>query len=365
VNEMKGIMIELLGVARREEQDLYGSLGDAERTANGTFERWSAKDTLAHIATWKRLHAEKLATVARGETPPIWTEDAVIEHVNAENYATFQTCSWDEMARAAEQSYQAHVAAVARLSERELVDPQTFPLTNGHALWPETLGNGCWHPFTHLTALAEQRGNTARQARLNAAHLHARERIIATMQQSGTPRSEMATELYNLACLYALSGKPTQAVALLSEVTQMRPDFALHAKHDADFATLAADPSFQALVARTHDAALIGAQAARDGQVQGTALLVDVRDTDEYAAGHVAGARNIPLDQLADRLGELPRGEMIVTYCNMFQRGMSRGERAASLLAQSDFDARALDGGYPGWKSASLPVEEPARAPQG
>ncbi len=44
----------------------------------------------------------------------------------------------------------------------------------------------------------------------------------------------------------------------------------------------------------------------------------------------------------------------------MFHRGMSRGERAASLLTQSGFDARALDGGYPGWKQAGLPVEEAA-----
>ncbi len=46
----------------------------------------------------------------------------------------------------------------------------------------------------------------------------------------------------------------------------------------------------------------------------------------------------------------------------MFHRGTSRGERAASLLAQNGLDARALDGGYPGWKAAGLPVEEPERA---
>ncbi len=312
MNEMKVMVIELIGLARQEELGLFGSLSDAERATNGTPERWSAKDTLAHIASWKRLHAEKLATVARGETPPTWTDDAVIEHVNAENYATFQTCSWEEVAHDAEQGYQSLVAAVERLTERELTGPQAFPLMKGHALWPETLGNGCWHPFTHMTALDEQRGDSAQQARLNAAHLRARERMIAALERAGTPPKAMATDLYNLACLYALNGDATRAMQRLGEAVQLQADLALHAKHDGDFASLAADPSFQALVAGARDAELVGVQAARAGQVQGTALIVDVRDPEEYAAGHVAGARNIPLDQLAERIGGLPRDEMVV-----------------------------------------------------
>jgi phage shock protein E len=361
MNEMKSMVIELLGLERQEEQDLFGSLSDAERAANGMPERWSAKDTLAHSAAWKRLHAEKLATVARGEAPPTWTDDAVIEHINAETYTTFQTCSWEQVEHDASDAYAALVAAVERLSERELTDPQAFPLTQGHALWPETLGNGCWHPFTHLTALAEQRGETARVTRLNETHLRAHERMIAAMGRAGTPRKAMATELYNLACLYALSGRPTQAVALLSDVIQLRPDLALHAKHDGDFAALAGDPSFQALLATAKDAELIAPRATHEGQASGSVLIVDVRDPNEYAAGHVAGARNLPLDQLGDRLGELSRDQIVVTYCNMFHRGTSRCERAASLLSERGFDARALDGGYPGWKAAGLPVEEPAR----
>jgi rhodanese-related sulfurtransferase len=42
--------------------------------------------------------------------------------------------------------------------------------------------------------------------------------------------------------------------------------------------------------------------------------IVDVRDADEYAAGHLPGARHIPGDQLRERLGELPRGRPVVTY---------------------------------------------------
>jgi rhodanese-related sulfurtransferase len=355
---IKSTVLHLLALAHREEHGLFGSLSDAERAAIGTPECWSAKDTLAHIATWKRMHAEKLATVAGGESPPTWTDDAVIDHVNAESFATSQTCSWGEIVRDAEQAYGALVAAVGRFGERELTDPHAFPRMRGHPVWPETLGNGCWHPFSHMTALAEQSDDTARLARIQAAHLDARERMVAAMERSGTPRTTMTTDLYNLACLYTLNGKPAQAVALLSEAIQARPDLALHARHDADFASLAEHPDFQRLIATARDAVLIAPQAASEGNARGTVLIVDVRDPDEFAAGHVAGAHNVPLDELERLMGELPRDRTVVTYCNMAHRGASRGERAASLLASRGFDAQALDGGYPGWKAAGLPVEE-------
>jgi rhodanese-related sulfurtransferase len=89
----------------------------------------------------------------------------------------------------------------------------------------------------------------------------------------------------------------------------------------------------------------------------GGPTIVDVRSEDEYLAGHVAGARHIPIDQLADRLGEIPADHPVVTYCMMRHRGDSRGERAAALLREQGYDARALDGGLPAWEAAGLPVE--------
>lgn len=85
-------------------------------------------------------------------------------------------------------------------------------------------------------------------------------------------------------------------------------------------------------------------------------LIVDVRGASEYAAGHARGAVNIPLDALADRLGELPKDTPIVTYCNMNHPGHSRGERAAAVLGERGYAASALAGGFPAWQAAGLPV---------
>ena len=81
-------------------------------------------------------------------------------------------------------------------------------------------------------------------------------------------------------------------------------------------------------------------------------LVIDVRGPKEYAAGHLPGARNLPLsrlNKLVARDGALPKGRPIVTYCNMHHPGQSRGERAAALLAEHGYAASALAGGYSAW----------------
>lgn len=86
--------------------------------------------------------------------------------------------------------------------------------------------------------------------------------------------------------------------------------------------------------------------------------VVDVRSAEEFAAGHVPGALHIPLDELPGRLSELPHDRPVVTYCNMFHPGASRGERAAEQLSRLGFDAAVLEGGFPAWRDNAAPTEE-------
>jgi NADPH-dependent 2,4-dienoyl-CoA reductase/sulfur reductase-like enzyme/rhodanese-related sulfurtransferase len=71
-------------------------------------------------------------------------------------------------------------------------------------------------------------------------------------------------------------------------------------------------------------------------------FILDVRSPSEFSAGHIPGATNIPIEELRDRLGELPRSRPIAAYC---QVGM-RGYLATRLLAQRGFPVRNLSGGY-------------------
>lgn len=80
----------------------------------------------------------------------------------------------------------------------------------------------------------------------------------------------------------------------------------------------------------------------------GGTVVLDVRPAREFEAGHIAGARSIPIGELAARLRELPKGKTIVAYC----RGpyCVFADEAAAILAAKGFRAYRLAGGYPDWK---------------
>jgi len=88
---------------------------------------------------------------------------------------------------------------------------------------------------------------------------------------------------------------------------------------------------------------------------RGEVLVVDVRPPAEYAAGHIAGARSMPIKQLAASIKELPDGLEIVAYC----RGpyCVFADDAVRLLRRRGRNARRLQDGYPEWHRARLPVE--------
>ena len=76
-------------------------------------------------------------------------------------------------------------------------------------------------------------------------------------------------------------------------------------------------------------------------------FIVDVRSPEEFAAGHVDGAVNIPLDALAARAPELPRDALVVTVC---AKGGGRSVQAADQLRARGFtSARSLCGGTEAW----------------
>jgi rhodanese-related sulfurtransferase len=87
-------------------------------------------------------------------------------------------------------------------------------------------------------------------------------------------------------------------------------------------------------------------------------LVLDVRPAEEYAAGHLAGARNIPPDELERRLAELPSDREIVAYC----RGpyCLFSVEAVALLRRRGWRARRLTGGLPDWREQGHPVSTSA-----
>ena len=98
----------------------------------------------------------------------------------------------------------------------------------------------------------------------------------------------------------------------------------------------------------------IGRDALQERLARGEVVVLDVRPAAEYAAGHIAGARSLPIAELRRRLRELPADRAIVAYC----RGpyCVYADDAVRHLREHGYRAARLEDGFPEWRNAGLPV---------
>ncbi len=87
----------------------------------------------------------------------------------------------------------------------------------------------------------------------------------------------------------------------------------------------------------------------------GGVTLLDVRPPEEYDAGHLEGAINIPLREIEERFKELKPGQKVVAYCRGYFCLLA--DDAVTRLRRNGIDARRMEGGFPQWKIAGLPIE--------
>jgi rhodanese-related sulfurtransferase len=91
------------------------------------------------------------------------------------------------------------------------------------------------------------------------------------------------------------------------------------------------------------------AELARSGDAQ----LVDVRTAEEHEAGHVPGARHLPLERLSEQASSLDRDRPVVFFC----RSGDRSAMAAEAFRGAGYDATSMEGGLEAWAAAGLPLE--------
>ncbi len=126
-------------------------------------------------------------------------------------------------------------------------------------------------------------------------------------------------------------------------------------------APAAAQPAAQpaASEAKTIDVASL----PRDVDVQTTAalreqpdvMILDVREQDEWDAGHIPGAVFMPMGQVPDRLSEIPKDKTVIVQC----RSGNRSSQVTDFLVQQGFtNVHNMAGGLNAWQSAGLPVEK-------
>lgn len=87
------------------------------------------------------------------------------------------------------------------------------------------------------------------------------------------------------------------------------------------------------------------------------AVVIDIREPEEYVSGHVPGARLMPLGRLPQHLGEVPRDRPVYLICRSGNRSLA----AAELLARAGIDAVSVAGGTSAWQRAGNPVTSGTR----
>ena len=87
--------------------------------------------------------------------------------------------------------------------------------------------------------------------------------------------------------------------------------------------------------------------------------LLDVREPDEWQAGHIAGSQHIPLGELRARVAEVPKDRTVLTVC----RHGNRSDAAARGLRTLGYAVENLEGGVAAWARAGLPLEAEGGGP--
>jgi rhodanese-related sulfurtransferase len=89
------------------------------------------------------------------------------------------------------------------------------------------------------------------------------------------------------------------------------------------------------------------------------AVILDVREAEEWAAGHVDGATHVPLGEVPQRLGELPDADPLYVIC----RSGNRSGRAVAWLGRQGFETVNVSGGMRAWAAAGRPMVSEAGEP--
>lgn len=199
---------------------------------DGLVDNWSFKDHMAHLAHWldrfnhrliKRDKNYKEITDTDKENARIWEQNHAVE--------------WKLINTKLEKAYLDNIQHLRLLSEEDLGAKDILYPPEDRPLWNSILDATCVHTITHAGQIYNERGNSRKSVELL-------DKIFEDMQSlDPTPRWR-GTNIYNMACLYTLSGNSEKALELLRESFSLRPDLIEWSKKDTDLDTLRGNRSF-------------------------------------------------------------------------------------------------------------------------
>lgn len=234
---IKDATVQLIERGYQQEQALIAGLSEQERAITGTLEQWSAKDVIAHCATWKDRLAQNLLAVSQGRAPSR-AED--FDQANAEIFTENQNKSWEEVLRCAKDACQSLIERINAMSEDELKSSDILPWQEERAFWRLAVGNAYSHPLMHLAEYYTKRGEKQCATELVEGMAEALLGLDADPAWQGVVK-------YNLACHYSLVGEKARAISGLRTALRLNPELTEWSKQDADFNNIREDAEYRVI----------------------------------------------------------------------------------------------------------------------
>ena len=231
-------LTELIEKARADEHAFWDGMSEAQRSAQGTPDHWSAKDITAHVLVWNDRLAADLEAAARDEAPPERMAD--FNEANRQIFEANRERSWQDLLEYEEAVYARLVTAVKALNDEVLDDPARFEWTQGRPLWWRVAFTTYFHPLDHLSHLYIEAGDFEMAEKLQ-------KRVAQDMATLDDTDAWQGTVTYNLGCFYALNDQPQAALDRLRQAFKLNPGLIDWSKEDSDMDSLRELPEFQAL----------------------------------------------------------------------------------------------------------------------
>ncbi len=227
-------LLQTLEAAQEHEAVLLTLCDDTPAAEEG---RWTAKDNIAHLNTWREHAVRILDSVRLGGPVEGPFDDSQIDGRNAEIYEAHRYDSADVVRAAAVTTYAALKEAVAGCRDVELRRERP----TGGEVWRLVPGNGHAHVAQHVSSwLAEHDDPAGAEATALWAY---------TLETELFPEpADKAVADYNLACFYARNARVDEALPLLGGALRSQPELREWAMNDPDLTPIRQDPRVQSLV---------------------------------------------------------------------------------------------------------------------
>ena len=221
----KELLINLVEEEQREEERIEKVLNAEELDATGTYEVWSAKDTIAHIAEWMLGEADKLAGLEAVTT------FASNDEKNRELFKKHEDEDWTAIRRLSEEAAAQLISQIRKRSKEEIALPFGSSDTRNRPVWRRAIGYGVLHPVSHIGQIYIKRRDFA-----YAVALH--EKFSKKMENMEGEDNWRGTLAYDLARVHALAGNALEAIEKLKVAVELDPSLVESSKKDPDLESL-------------------------------------------------------------------------------------------------------------------------------